>query len=85
MASFKNGTNKIFCLLFLSMQIGSSFRYMPQDKLNMKTSYSSAIPCHQDWAFFPHTNDSALTTSVLIDDSTRENGKFRPLHLPSCD
>ena len=50
---------------------------MPQDKLNAKPSFSGLpIPWHQDWAFFPHTNDSVLTVSVIIDDSTRDNGNF---------
>lgn len=49
---------------------------MPQDKLNVKPAgYGGAIRWHQDWAFFPHTNDSVLTASVLLYDSIRENGK----------
>lgn len=49
---------------------------MPQDKLNIKPAgYGAAIPWHQDWAYFPHTNDNVLTTSVLVHDATRENGK----------
>ncbi|XP_057305986.1 probable alpha-ketoglutarate-dependent hypophosphite dioxygenase [Hydractinia symbiolongicarpus] len=55
--------------------IGPSFRYMPQDKLNVKPAgHGGAIRWHQDWAFFPHTNDSVLTASVLLYDSIRENG-----------
>ena len=50
---------------------------MPQEKLNAKPAGKGiAIPWHQDWAFFPHTNDSVVTASVLIDDSSRENGTF---------
>ncbi len=50
---------------------------MPQEKLNIKPAEGGlAIPWHQDWAFFPHTNDSVLTASVLIDDSTKENGNY---------
>jgi len=55
--------------------IGGSFRYMPQDKLNCKLGGgSAAIPWHQDWAHFPHTNRDVLTTCVVLNDSTRENG-----------
>jgi len=55
--------------------IGDSFRYMPQDKLNVKPAGGgAAIPWHQDWAFFPHTNDSVITASYLFYDVTRENG-----------
>ncbi|XP_066916500.1 probable alpha-ketoglutarate-dependent hypophosphite dioxygenase [Clytia hemisphaerica] len=55
--------------------IGPSFRYIAQDKLNVKPAgHGAAIRWHQDWAFFPHTNDSVLTASVLLHDVTRENG-----------
>ena len=36
--------------------------------------HGAPIPWHQDWAFFPHTNDSVLTASVLLHDTTRDNG-----------
>ena len=50
---------------------------MPQEKLNAKPAGKGiAIPWHQDWAFFPHTNDSVVTASILIDNSSRENGMF---------
>ena len=29
---------------------------------------------HQDWAFYPHSNDDLLAVGVAIDDMTRENG-----------
>lgn len=55
--------------------IGSSFRYIAQDKLNVKPAcHGAAIKWHQDWAYFPHTNDSVLTASVLLHDVTRDNG-----------
>ena len=59
-----------------SIKIGPSIRYINQDKVNMKPpqSESSVVTWHQDWAFFPHTNDSLVTVCIAIDDSTRENG-----------
>ncbi|XP_065648251.1 probable alpha-ketoglutarate-dependent hypophosphite dioxygenase isoform X2 [Hydra vulgaris] len=55
--------------------IGPSFRYIAQDKLNLKPACTgAAVRWHQDWAFFPHTNDSVLTASILLHDTTRSNG-----------
>lgn len=44
-------------------------------KLNMKSaSYGAAVEWHQDFAFYPHTNDDVLAVAVIIDDMTPENG-----------
>ena len=44
-------------------------------KLNMKTAgYGAAVEWHQDYAFYPHTNDDILAIGVLIDDMALENG-----------
>src|SRR5258708_15111820 len=45
-------------------------------KLNMKSAqYGSPVGSHQDWAFYPHTNDDILAIGVLLDD-------FHPSHRP---
>ena len=45
------------------------------DKLNMKSgAFGSPVEWHQDWAFYPHTNDDLLAVGVCIDDMTEENG-----------
>ena len=45
------------------------------NKLNMKASEAgSPVEWHQDWAFYPHTNDDLLAVGVAIDDMLRENG-----------
>ena len=45
------------------------------NKLNMKApSHGSAVEWHQDWAFYPHTNDDLLAVGIAIDDMTAENG-----------
>lgn len=45
------------------------------DKLNMKSPhYGSPIEWHQDWAFYPHTNDDLLAVGVCMDDTLEENG-----------
>lgn len=44
-------------------------------KLNMKSAnYGAAIEWHQDFAFYPHTNDDVLAIGVIIDDMDSENG-----------
>ena len=54
--------------------IGPSLR-LHTTKLNMKSSgYGAAIEWHQDFAFYPHTNDDVLALAVIIDDMVEENG-----------
>ncbi|MSU36869.1 MAG: phytanoyl-CoA dioxygenase family protein [Pedosphaera sp.] len=54
--------------------IGPSI-YCNGDKLNMKIGgVGSPVEWHQDWAFYPHTNDDLLAVGVAMDDSTVENG-----------
>ena len=44
-------------------------------KLNMKSAgYGAAIEWHQDFAFYPHTNDDVLAVGVILDDMAEENG-----------
>jgi phytanoyl-CoA hydroxylase len=45
------------------------------NKLNMKyAEFGSPVEWHQDWAFYPHTNDDLLAVGVCIDPMTEENG-----------
>ncbi|GAB4368673.1 MAG: hypothetical protein Kow00114_28030 [Kiloniellaceae bacterium] len=54
--------------------IGPSLR-LHTTKLNMKSAgYGAAVEWHQDWAFYPHTNDDILAVGVVIDDMDVENG-----------
>lgn len=49
-------------------------------KLNMKSAgYGAAVEWHQDWAFYPHTNDDLLATGLLLDDCDIENGPLMVL------
>jgi phytanoyl-CoA hydroxylase len=44
-------------------------------KLNVKApEYGSPVEWHQDWAFYPHTNDDVTAAGVMLDDTTVENG-----------
>ncbi len=54
--------------------IGADLR-LHTTKLNMKKAgYGAAVEWHQDYAFYPHTNDDILAAGVLIDDMGEENG-----------
>lgn len=44
-------------------------------KLNMKSAgFGAAVEWHQDWAFYPHTNDDLAAVGVMMDDMALENG-----------
>ena len=44
-------------------------------KLNMKSAgFGAAVEWHQDWAFYPHTNDDLAAVGVMMDDMELENG-----------
>jgi ectoine hydroxylase-related dioxygenase (phytanoyl-CoA dioxygenase family) len=44
-------------------------------KINLKEPhYGSPVEWHQDWAFYPHTNDDLLAVGVMLDDCTLDNG-----------
>ncbi len=54
--------------------IGPSAR-LYGSKLNLKApGFGSPVEWHQDWAFYPHTNDDILAVGVMLDDTTVENG-----------
>ncbi|MCC2668488.1 MAG: phytanoyl-CoA dioxygenase [Armatimonadetes bacterium] len=45
------------------------------NKLNMKAAeFGSAVEWHQDFAFYPHTNDDLLAVGIAIDHCLPENG-----------
>ncbi|MGW5364761.1 phytanoyl-CoA dioxygenase family protein [Actinopolymorpha pittospori] len=54
--------------------IGARIRYRTT-KLNLKSpEFGSPVEWHQDWAFYPHTNDDVLAVGVALDDMLLENG-----------
>ena len=54
--------------------LGPDIRYQ-STKLNMKSAgVGSPVEWHQDWAFYPHTNDDVLAVGVVIDDMNVDNG-----------
>ena len=54
--------------------VGGTVRF-DHSKLNFKPrAASGGIEWHQDWAFYPYTNDDMLAVGVLIEDVTEDNG-----------
>ncbi|MCE2523792.1 MAG: phytanoyl-CoA dioxygenase family protein [Rhodobacteraceae bacterium] len=54
--------------------IGPDLR-LQTTKLNMKSAgFGAAVEWHQDWAFYPYTNDDVLAVGLIIDDMDLENG-----------
>ncbi|MEL7542342.1 MAG: phytanoyl-CoA dioxygenase family protein [Pseudomonadota bacterium] len=54
--------------------LGGTVRF-DHGKLNFKPpSGGAAVEWHQDWAFYPQTNDDMLAVGVMIEDCTIENG-----------
>ncbi len=58
----------------LLTDLWGSLRY-DSGKLNMKSAgYGAPIEWHQDWAFYPHTNEDLAAVGIMIDDVDMENG-----------
>jgi phytanoyl-CoA hydroxylase len=61
-------------LEILGALLGPDLR-LQGSKLNMKAArYGSPVEWHQDWAFYPHTNDDLLAIGVMLDDMDLDNG-----------
>jgi ectoine hydroxylase-related dioxygenase (phytanoyl-CoA dioxygenase family) len=54
--------------------LGPSIRF-DVSKLNLKAAgYGAPVEWHQDWAFYPHTNDDLAAVGIMIDDVDEANG-----------
>ena len=61
-------------LSVLRTLIGNDLR-MHGSKINLKSAkHGSPVEWHQDWAFYPHTNDDVLAVGVMLNDMTEDNG-----------
>ena len=60
--------------------IGPDVRVRPGGKVNLKSAgYGAPVEWHQDWAFYPHTNDDVLAVGILLDDVDEDNGPMMVL------
>jgi ectoine hydroxylase-related dioxygenase (phytanoyl-CoA dioxygenase family) len=58
----------------LSQLLGPDLR-LHGGKINLKSAdFGAAVEWHQDWAFYPHTNDDVLAVGVMLNDMTMDNG-----------
>lgn len=59
----------------LRQLLGPSGVRLHGSKINLKSPhYGSPVEWHQDWAFYPHSNDDLLAVGVMLDDCKVENG-----------
>ena len=77
------------CILdIVSQIIGNNIR-RDHTKLNFKAAHGGeAIEWHQDWAFYPHTNDDIVEVGIFLDDCKEENGPLMAVpgsHLGPLD
>ena len=58
--------------------LGGSVRFH-HCKLNFKlpSKKGGEVNWHQDWAFYPHTNDDLITVGVYLEDCDEENGPLQ--------
>jgi ectoine hydroxylase-related dioxygenase (phytanoyl-CoA dioxygenase family) len=65
----------------LQALLGTTSVRLQGSKINLKAPAGGApVEWHQDWAFYPATNDDLLAIGVMLDDCTIENGAM--LMLP---
>ena len=54
--------------------LGDNIR-LQTSKLNLKSAgYGAPVEWHQDWAYYPYTNQDVLALGVMLDDFTEDNG-----------
>ncbi len=59
---------------FLIPLLGPNIR-LHTSKLNTKApGGGAAVEWHQDWAFYPHTNDDILAVGIMLEDVDEANG-----------
>ena len=59
----------------LSKLIGDDIRLRTGGKINLKLAGDgAAVEWHQDWAFYPHSNQDVLAVGILLDEMSSDNG-----------
>ena len=64
----------------IKILLGGSVRFH-HCKLNFKlpSGKGGQVNWHQDWAFYPHTNDDLVTVGIYLEDCYEENGPLQIL------
>ena len=74
---YKNITEDACILDIVEKLVGKNIR-RDHTKLNFKSARGGeSIEWHQDWAFYPHTNDNLLAFGLMLEDVTIENGPLQ--------
>ena len=64
-------------LAVLTRLIGPDLR-LHGGKINLKSAaYGAPVEWHQDWAFYPHTNDDLLAVGLMLEDVDEANGPLQ--------
>ena len=71
---YENITKDPCILDIVEKIVGNNIR-RDHTKLNFKGARGGeSIEWHQDWAFYPHTNDDIVEVGIFLDDCGEENG-----------
>ena len=71
---FREGVKNAKLLTILKQLLGENIR-LQNSKLNVKApGFGSPVEWHQDWAFYPHTNEDVLAVGEMIEDVRMDNG-----------
>ena len=62
----------------VSSLLGGTVRFH-HSKLNFKlpSKLGGVVDWHQDWSFYPHTNDDLLAVGIYLEDCFEENGPLK--------
>lgn len=64
-------------LSYLKPLLGENIR-LHNSKLNTKAGQGgAAVQWHQDWSFYPHTNDDLLALGIMLSDISEEDGPLQ--------
>lgn len=64
-------------LSYLKPLLGENIR-LHNSKLNTKAGQGgAAVQWHQDWSFYPHTNDDLLALGIMLSDINEEDGPLQ--------
>ena len=77
--------SQFFWDIIKESKIEEILRDLLGDNVSLKTSKlntkapggGAAVEWHQDWAFYPHTNDSLLAFGLMLEDVNLENGPLQ--------
>ena len=80
--------SQFFWDIIKESKIEEILRDLLGDNVSLKTSKlntkapggGAAVEWHQDWAFYPHTNDNVLALGLMLNDVDIDNGPLMVIH-----